>query len=224
MFRQMPSHTHCRTRSVKSKWHWPVASPALPNPEKQSQPCPGLELLSPIHIPFFSPDPHKGCSERQERGAGVGLCQASQGPSWLINNCPWSCIYLWGWRRGGCASCRPLSLLAWFMEHPCLGFKAWFKEMIFIPAELQVFKGVFPQKMRWAHPNHPVLRASATKSGLGKGIDIHNQCGPCQINQMLLGRVVLARRGLLFECQQGNMHMHVVFLTCSLIARGFSVV
>lgn len=159
------------------------------------------------------------------------MCQASQVPSWLINNSPWSCIYLWGWRRGGCTSCRPLSLLgAWFMEHPRLGKHFYmlnlvrFKELIFSPAELQVFKGVFPQKTRWGHPNHPVLRASATKSRLEKGIDIHNQCSPCQINQMLLGRVVLARRGLLFECQQGNMHSHVVFLTCSLIARGFSVV
>lgn len=41
---------------------------------------------------------------------------------------------------------------------------------------------------------------------------------------MLLGWVVLARRGLLFERQQLNVHTHVVFLTCSLIARGFSVV
>lgn len=41
---------------------------------------------------------------------------------------------------------------------------------------------------------------------------------------LLLGWVVLARRGLLFRCQQRNVHLHEVFVTCSLIARGFSVV
>lgn len=218
---------------------WLVAPPALPNParlpEKQRQPCPRLELLGRIRIPFSSPDQHKGCTERQECIAQAGLCQASQLPSLLTTHSPWSCIYRdeEGKGRKHSTSCWLLRLLgAWLPEHIRLGKHllnlAKAQRANFSPAELQAatFKGVFPQKTRGPHPNHPTLRASATKNGLGKGSAVRSRRSPGQMNQMLLllGWVVLARRGLLFERQQLNMHVHVVFLTCSLIARGFSVV
>lgn len=184
--------THRRTLALetgafKSKRQRPVAPPALPNParlpEKQRQPCPRLELLGHICIPFSSPEQHKGRGERQERIAGAGLCQASPLPSSLINNSPWSCVYRdeegKGRRKHGPSFWLLCLLGAWFPERARFGKHLRTLNLAKVRADLGFFfvllscrrphsKGFFPQKMRRPHPNHPTLGASARKKGAGK--------------------------------------------------------